>query len=90
MPVSLMNGCSDEYKFNAVLLALFFLWLDIKIATVIRVAIRWSVIRIRIRKAIVSAIVPIAANAKGTNNVGINKVSIAPSIPRCVNKSHIF
>lgn len=52
-----------------------------KVAAVIRVAIRRSVIPIHVRKAGVRAIVPITANADGTDDVGIDEVRIASSIP---------
>lgn len=55
--------------------------MDIKVATVIRVAVRGSVVRVRVRKAIVSTIVPIATETDGADDVGINEVSIASSIP---------
>ena len=55
--------------------------MDIKVATVICVAVRRSVVRVRVRKAIVRAIVPITAETNSTDNVGINEVSIASSIP---------
>ena len=64
------------------LLALFFkLMPDIKVATVIRVAVRRSVIPIHVRKAIVSAIVPITTETNSAHDVGIDEVSVAPSTP---------
>ena len=55
--------------------------MDIKVATIIRVAVRGSVVRVHVRKAIVSTIVPITTETNSADDVGINEVSIASSIP---------
>ena len=53
----------------------------VKVAAVIRVAVRWSVVPVEVRETIVRAIVPIAAKADRANKVGIDEVRVAPSIP---------
>lgn len=58
-----------------------FQWMDKKLAAIIRVGIRRSVIRIRIREPGVRPIVPVATETNRPNDVGINEVGIASSIP---------
>lgn len=53
----------------------------VKVAAKVRVPIRRCVIRIRIRKTVIAAIVPITTKTNGTHNVRINEVGIAFLIP---------
>lgn len=53
----------------------------VKVAAVIRVAVRRSVVPVEVRETVVRAIVPIATKADRANNVGIDEVRAAPSIP---------
>ena len=53
----------------------------VKVAAVIRVAVRRSVVPVEVRETVVRAIVPIATKADRANNVGIDEVRVAPSIP---------
>lgn len=82
-PFLYINGFSDisvRCGFVGIVLLLVRM---VKVASVIRVPVRGRVIRIRVREAVVRAIVPIAAKAERANDVGINEVSVAPSIPQC-------
>ena len=52
-----------------------------KVAAEIRITVRRSVIRISVRKAVVRTIVPITTETQRADDVGIDEVRIAPSIP---------
>ena len=53
----------------------------VKVAAVIRVAVRWSVVPVEVRETVVGTVVPVTAKADRTNSVGIDEVRDAPSIP---------
>lgn len=52
-----------------------------KVAAVIRIGVRRSVIRITVREPVVRPVVPVTATADRANDVGIDEVGIASSIP---------
>ena len=53
----------------------------IKVATIIRIPVRRTVIPVEIRETVVGTVVPVTAKADRTNSVGIDEVRDAPSIP---------
>lgn len=53
----------------------------IKVAAIIRIPVRRTVIPVEIRETVVGTVVPVTAKADRTNSVGIDEVRDAPSIP---------
>lgn len=53
----------------------------VKVAAIIRIPVRRTVIPVEIRETVVGTVVPVTAKADRTNSVGIDEVRDAPSIP---------
>ena len=54
---------------------------QVKVTAPIRIGIRRRIIRVAVREPVVRPIIPIATEADRPNNVGIDEVRSAPSIP---------
>lgn len=56
-------------------------WIDKKVAAIIRVPVRRSVIPVEVREPVVPSIVPIAAQTDSPDSVRVHEVGAASSVP---------